>query len=159
MNANTTDTVCALFTEGNIVCMGAHIESILRLINLSRPCCKVRDYSAKLSVYIGYIHSSSWNPWTLYLTPAPILNDRYSVYTAGGTPWKGNIIRVCPAGKTPFSRLSGSLSDPQLHYAPGLIKKTLVFLIFNQQFSFLSNCATSKAHFSPEFQLFSSKFI
>ena len=76
----------------------------------------------------------------------------------GGGQSHERTIRVCPAVNTPFFRLSGSSSDPQLHFARVL--KTPVFSIFfyfyQKNWNF-SNFADPKAHFSSEFQLLTSK--
>ncbi len=76
----------------------------------------------------------------------------------GGVHSHERAIRVCPAVKTPFFRLSGRSSDSQLHFAPVL--KTPIFynfLFLTKKFAIFFNLATPKAHFSQEFRLFTSK--
>ncbi len=64
---------------------------------------------------------------------------------------------VCPAVKTPFF---SSLSRPTVALCSSSEDpRFLKFLIFTQKIGNFVECRHSKSPFSPEFQLFSSKFL
>ena len=84
-------------------------------------------------------------------------NTLWHLLPGGGKHSHEREIRVCPAVKTPFFKLSGRSSDPQLHFAPVL--KTPVFSnswFLTQKLAIFLTFAAPKTHFSPEFQLFTS---